>query len=49
MDFDGEKGYHPIQPFFDSGFKGALVLFLLEMGILAASRFSDLKQVECAS
>ena len=40
----GTKGYEPIQPFFETGFKGALVLFLLEMGIVAASRFSDLKR-----
>lgn len=40
----GEKGYLPIKPFFETGFKGALVLFLLEMGIIAASRFQDLKQ-----
>ncbi len=41
----GEKGYQPIQPFFETGFKGALVLFLLEMGIIAGSRVSDLKKV----
>ena len=41
----GEHGYTPIKPFFESGFKGALVLFLLEMGIIAASRISDLKRV----
>lgn len=40
-----EKGYEPIKPFFESGFKGALVLFLLEMGIVAAARFQDLKRV----
>ncbi len=41
----GAKGYEPIKPFYESGFKGALVLFLLEMGIIAAARFSDLKKV----
>lgn len=41
----GEKNYEPIKPFFETGFKGALVLFLLEMGIIAASRLSDLKKV----
>lgn len=41
----GAKGYEPIKPFFESGFKGALVLFLLEMGIVAATRFADLKKV----
>jgi hypothetical protein len=41
----GTSGYDPIQPFFESGFKGALVLFILEMGIVAATRLVDLKQV----
>jgi hypothetical protein len=41
----GSKNYEPIKPFFEGGFKGALVLFLLEMGIVAATRFSDLKKV----
>ncbi len=41
----GEKGYVPIKPFFEGGFKGALTLFLLEMGIVAGSRLSDLRRV----
>lgn len=41
----GAHGYEPIKPFFESGFKGALVLFLLEMGLVAGARFQDLKQV----
>lgn len=41
----GAKGYEPIKPFFESGFKGALVLFILEMGIVAATRFQDLRKV----
>ena len=41
----GAKGYEPIKPFFETGFKGALVLFLLEMGLLAGERFGDLKTV----
>lgn len=41
----GVKGYEPIKPFFESGFKGALVLFILEMGIVAATRFQDLRKV----
>lgn len=41
----GHKGYEPIKPFFESGFKGALVLFILEMGLVAATRFEDLKRV----
>lgn len=41
----GGKAYEPIRPFFETGFKGALVLFLLEMGIVAGARLSDLKKV----
>lgn len=41
----GPHGYEPIKPFFETGFKGALVLFLLEMGLIAGSRFRDLRQV----
>lgn len=41
----GAKAYEPIKPFFETGFKGALVLFLLEMGIVAAARLTDLKKV----
>jgi len=41
----GESGWKQVQPFFDAGFKGALMLFLLEMGMLAAERLEDLKKV----
>jgi hypothetical protein len=41
----GESGWKQVQPFFDSGFKGALMLFLLEMGMLAAERVGDLRKV----
>lgn len=41
----GETGWKQVQPFFDSGFKGALMLFLLEMGMLAAERLGDLRRV----
>lgn len=41
----GAKAYEPVKPFFETGFKGALVLFLIEMGILAGARISDLKKV----
>ncbi|MBC7670776.1 MAG: sodium-dependent bicarbonate transport family permease [Polaromonas sp.] len=41
----GESGWKAVSPFFDSGFKGALMLFLLEMGIVAGSRLGDLKKV----
>ena len=42
----GYEGYAPVKPFFDKGewmFKGALTLFLLEMGLAAGSRLADLK------
>lgn len=41
----GEAGFEPVAPFFVSGFKGALTLFLLEMGIVAARRLKDLRKV----
>ena len=41
----GQEGFEPVAPFFVSGFKGALTLFLLEMGIIAASRLRDLRAV----
>ncbi|MDX2015963.1 MAG: sodium-dependent bicarbonate transport family permease [Myxococcaceae bacterium] len=44
----GEKNWGSIEGFFDTKgpvFKGALTLFLLEMGIVAGSRFGDLKKV----
>lgn len=41
----GPSGFEPVAPFFRSGFKGALVLFLLEMGIVAARRLGDLREV----
>jgi hypothetical protein len=41
----GEHGWTPVQPFFEGGFKGALTLFLLEMGIVAADRIGDLRKV----
>jgi hypothetical protein len=42
----GYEGYAAVKPFFDKGewmFKGALTLFLLEMGLVAGSRLADLK------
>ncbi|MFW5973376.1 MAG: sodium-dependent bicarbonate transport family permease, partial [Bacteroidota bacterium] len=41
----GERGFEGVRPFFDAGFKGALTLFLLEMGIIAARRLRDLREV----
>lgn len=41
----GESGWTSVSPFFESGFKGALTLFLLEMGVVAGDRLGDLKKV----
>ncbi len=41
----GKSGLEPVEPFFVAGFKGALTLFLLEMGLVAARRLRDLKEV----
>jgi hypothetical protein len=43
--FMGESGWQAVSPFFDSGFKGALMLFLLEMGVVAGGRLGDLRKV----
>jgi len=34
----GEDGFAPVKPLFDSGFRGVLCLFLLDMGLVAARR-----------
>lgn len=41
----GEAGSQAVGPFFFTLFKGVLCLFLLHMGIEAASRFGDFRQV----
>ncbi len=41
----GGEGWTSISPFFEGGFKGALTLFILEMGIVAAERITDLRKV----
>jgi hypothetical protein len=41
----GGTGWEQVRSFFDGGFKGALTLFLLEMGLLAAARLGDLRRV----
>ncbi len=38
----GDIGYKPVKPFFEDMFKGALTIFLLEMGLAAGSRLGDL-------
>jgi hypothetical protein len=40
----GEKGLEKVAPLFVAPFQGVLVLFLIEMGALAASRMSGLRQ-----
>jgi uncharacterized protein len=40
----GPTNFAPIEPFFVSGFQGALVIFLLELGMVTASRLGDLKK-----
>lgn len=41
----GKEGMTEVGPFFVDGFKGALTLFLLEMGMAAAARLRDLRRV----
>jgi hypothetical protein len=41
----GKPGWTQVQPFFETGFKGALTLFLLEMGVVAGARLGDLRKV----
>jgi hypothetical protein len=41
----GDAGWRQVAPFFDAPFKGALTLFILEMGVIAAARLGDLRRV----
>lgn len=41
----GPEGVEPVAPLFIDLFKGALALFLVEMGLIAASRLGDLRQL----
>jgi uncharacterized protein len=41
----GPKGMERVAPVFVAPFQGALVIFLLDMGMLAANRLGDLKRV----
>jgi uncharacterized protein len=40
----GAGGFAQVAPFFDAPFKGVLVFFLLEMGMVAAGRLGDLRR-----
>ena len=42
----GKKGMQLVSPFFVTPFQGVLVLFLLDMGVIAGSRLKDLKHVK---
>lgn len=41
----GDAGWNSVSAFFEGGFRGALVLFLLEMGVVTAERLGDLRRV----
>lgn len=41
----GEKGFAPIKPVFKDGFYGILILFLLEMGMVAARQVKEFFQL----
>lgn len=43
--FMGESGWSAVSPLFEGCFKGALMLFLLEMGVVAGGRMGDLRKV----
>ena len=40
----GKQGAEELKPFVDDIFKGVLSIYMLDMGIIAAKRFSDFKQ-----
>jgi uncharacterized protein len=41
----GEDGFAPVKPLFDTGFRGVLCLFLLDMGLVAARRLLQSRAV----
>lgn len=41
----GARGFAEVSPFFETGFKGVLCLFLLDMGLIAARRMMDARAV----
>jgi hypothetical protein len=41
----GEEGFEPIKIVFDDMFTGAIVIFMIEMGIIAGQRLDDIKKV----
>ncbi|MGL5838472.1 MAG: sodium-dependent bicarbonate transport family permease [Sphingorhabdus sp.] len=41
----GKDGFEPVRPLFDTGFRGVLCLFLLDMGLIAARRLTQSKKL----
>lgn len=41
----GEEGFEPIKIVFDEMFTGAIVIFMIEMGIIAGQRLGDIKKL----
>lgn len=41
----GADGFAPVKPLFDTGFKGVLCLFLLDMGLIAARRLIQSRKI----
>lgn len=41
----GSDGFAPVKPLFDTGFKGVLCLFLLDMGLIAARRLIQSRKI----
>ena len=41
----GSDGFSPIKPLFDTGFRGVLCLFLLDMGLIAARRLMQSRKM----
>jgi hypothetical protein len=42
---NGKDGFEPVRPLFDTGFRGVLCLFLLDMGLIAARRLTQSKKL----
>jgi uncharacterized protein len=41
----GKDGFSPVKPLFDTGFRGVLCLFLLDMGLIAARRLVQSRKI----
>jgi uncharacterized protein len=41
----GKDGFEPVKPLFDTGYKGVLCLFLLDMGLIATRRLTQSKKL----